>query len=149
VVTPGATTINGGNYDFQTTFSLNGFIPATARININVAVDKRSGERGPQRCPDGPHDVRFPRRSNPTMTLGGGFRFGTNTIEFKTVNQGAGPGGFRATLNGTGLAPNTDAPLPSGNSTYYFRKSFSFGGNPKFFDADIGIPSWRITRCFI
>src|SRR5205085_12674688 len=42
------------------------------------------------------------------------------------------PGAFRALVSGTALAVNTNSPLPSGNSTYYFRKSFFFPGNPQY-----------------
>src|SRR5205085_4129787 len=39
VVNPGTTTINGGGYGYQTTFSLASFIPSTAQINFLASCD--------------------------------------------------------------------------------------------------------------
>ncbi len=131
VVNPGATSISGGNYYFQTTFSLAGFIPATVQLNILVAVDNDLTDVFINGVGSGLTTSGF-AAFNPPMTLASGFVGGVNTLEFRTVNQGAGPGGFRATLSGTGLAANTNSPLPLGPVTYYFRKSFTFAGEPAY-----------------
>ncbi|HWN94882.1 MAG TPA: lamin tail domain-containing protein, partial [Methylomirabilota bacterium] len=125
VVNNGATTINGGGYGYRTTFSLDGFIPSSVRINFSVAIDNAMTNVFVNGTPTGFAFTGFAGFSSP-FTLSSGFLSGVNTLEFGTENQGAGPGAFRAMLSGTGLMPNTNAPLPSGNSTYYFRKSFNF-----------------------
>ncbi len=67
-----------------------------------------------------------------TNPIIGGFVSGTNTLEFQTINTAgaASPHGFRAVLTGTGLVRNPDATLAAGRTTYYFRRSFTFSGNP-------------------
>ena len=131
VVNNGATTINGGGYGYQTTFSLAGFIPSTAQINFSTAIDNALTNVFLNGVAKGFTYSGFAGFSSP-FALTGDFVGGTNTLEFGTENQGAGPGAFRALVSGTALAANTNSPLPSGHSTYYFRKSFTFNGNPQF-----------------
>ena len=131
VVNPGVTSINGGNYNFQTKFSLAGFLPASARLNIRVAVDNDLTDVLINGVGTGLAFSGFAAFS-PALVVSSDFVGGTNTLEFRTVNQGAGPGGFRAAVNGTALAVNTNAPLPLGLTTYYFRKAFTFSGNPAY-----------------
>src|SRR6185503_2766843 len=101
----GSANVAAGNYTFRTTFSLDGFLPETAQLSLAVAADDRL------------NNVLLP---------------GTNTLDFMAANDGTGPnpGGFRVLALGTGLAANTNAPLPGGRVTYYFRKTFSYLGDP-------------------
>jgi Lamin Tail Domain/Carbohydrate binding domain/CotH kinase protein len=131
VINPGSTTINGGSYHFQTTFSLAGFLATSARINIKVAVDNDLTDVFINGASSGLAHSGFAALSAP-LVVSSGFVPGVNTLEFRTVNQGAGPGGFMATVNGTALAANTNAPLPLGPTTYYFRKAFTFSGDPTY-----------------
>ena len=131
VINPGNTTINGGNYYFQTTFSLAGFLAASARININTAVDNDLTDVFINGAGTGLAYSGFAALS-PALVVSSGFVSGVNTLELRTVNQGAGPGGFMATVNGTALAANTNSPLPLGPTTYYLRKAFTFSGDPAY-----------------
>ncbi|HSH15761.1 MAG TPA: lamin tail domain-containing protein, partial [Verrucomicrobiae bacterium] len=67
---------------------------------------------------------------SPTFTINSGLVSGTNTLEFQSMNEGAGPGGFRALLSGSALVILTNTPLPAGSFTRYFRQAFDFTGNP-------------------
>ena len=130
VVNSGATGVAQGNYNFRTSFTLDGFIPSTVQVNLVVAADNSVANVLLNGVAKGISYVGFAAWSG-TNTLQGGFVSGTNTIEFQTINDPTtpNPGGFRAALNGTGLAANTNAPLPAGRVTYYFRKNFTFAGN--------------------
>ncbi|PYJ00143.1 MAG: hypothetical protein DME25_21400, partial [Verrucomicrobia bacterium] len=129
----GANNVNAGAYNYQTSFSLSGFLPATVRINLTTAVDNDLTNVFFNGLPTGLATSGF-SAFNPPLTINSGFVAGTNTLEFRTVNAGTTPNphGFRAVLSGTGLAINTNAPLPLGPTTYYFRKSFTFSGDPAF-----------------
>jgi hypothetical protein len=129
--TPGADNVAAGAYYYRTTFSLAGFIPATARLNLVVAVDNDLNDVVINGGSSGLITSGF-AAFNPALILASGFVAGTNTLEFRTFNAGTGdnPHGFRATLSGTALGANTNAPLALGPATYYFRKSFGFSGDP-------------------
>jgi len=132
VLNPGANNVNAGVYSYQTTFSLAGFIPRTAQLSISVAVDNDLNNVLINGVPSGLGASGF-ATFNPPLLLTSGFVAGLNTLEFRTINQdgpGPNPHGFRATLSGTALAVNTNAPLPSGPATFYFRKAFAFSGDP-------------------
>ncbi|HTD66078.1 MAG TPA: lamin tail domain-containing protein, partial [Candidatus Limnocylindria bacterium] len=131
VINPGTTSINGGGYGFQTTFSLAGFLPSTVRIDFNVAIDNALTNVFLNGVAADYSFTGFASFSTP-FTLNSGFASGVNTLEFGTENQGAGPGAFRALVSGSGLSANTNSPLPGGLSTYYFRNTFNFSGNPNY-----------------
>ncbi len=131
VVNPGTTSINGGGYGYKTTFSLAGFVPSTAQLNFSVAIDNALTNVFLNGVAAGSAFAGFASFSSP-FTLSSGFVSGTNTLEFGTENQGAGPGAFRATVSATAYTANTNSPLPAGPSTYYFRKGFTFAGNPQY-----------------
>ena len=131
VVNPGTTTIAGGGYGYKTTFSIADFILGTVNINFSVAIDNAMTNVFLNGVGTGLGFTGFAAFSDP-FTLSSGLVNGVNTLEFGTENQGAGPGAFRAKVSGSGLAVNTNAPLPLGNTTYYFRKSFNFPGNPQY-----------------
>ncbi len=131
VVNPGTTSINGGGYGYKTTFSLAGFILSTVQISYSVAIDNAMTNVFFNGVALGSTYAGFAAYSSP-FTLTSGFLADTNTLEFGTENQGAGPGAFRAVVTSSGLSANTNSPLPLGRSTYYFRKGFNFNGNPQF-----------------
>jgi hypothetical protein len=130
VVSDGATSISAGGYNFQTTFSLSGYLLNTVQLNILAAADNDVTNLFLNGVPTGFAYSGFTGYGG--FTLNTGLMNGVNTLEFRTVNASAGPGGFRAVVTGTGLAPNPNSPPASGRSTYYFRKSFIFNGNPAF-----------------
>ena len=121
----------GGGYGYKTTFSLSGFLLNTVRINFNVGIDNAMTNVFLNAVAQNLNFTGFAALSSP-FTLSSGFVNGLNTLEFGTENQGAGPGAFRAVVSGSGLAANTNSPLPSGLSTYYFRNTFNFSGNPNY-----------------
>src|SRR5260221_7365208 len=133
VVNSGAANVNVGGYNYQTTFTLAGFLPATVQLNLVVAADDAVTNVFLNGLPTGGHYVGFTTLSG-AYVLHTGFLAGTNSLEFRTINGGtsANPHGFRAVVGGTGLTANTNQPLASGPSTYYFRKSFVFAGNPSY-----------------
>jgi hypothetical protein len=131
VISSAATTINGGGYGYRTTFSLTDFLLNTVRINFSVAIDNAMTNVFLNAVAQNLNFTGFASFSSP-FTLSSGFANGANTLEFGTENQGAGPGAFRALVSGSGLAANTNSPLPSGPVTYYFRRGFNFSGNPNF-----------------
>ncbi len=131
VVSSGAANANAGGYNYQTTFSLKGFLLGTVQLNSLVGADDALTNVFLNGLPSGLASTGFAAYS-PPLALNSGFVDGTNTLEFRTVNGGTSPNphGFRAVLSGAGLAVNTNTPLASGRSTYYFRKSFIFSGAP-------------------
>lgn len=128
----GANNANFGIYNYQTTFSLTGFLPSTVQVNAGMAVDNDVTNIFVNGVPTGLGASGFAGLSQPA-TLSG-FVAGVNTIEFRTVNAGtaANPHGFRAAFTSSGLALNPNNPMPAGRTTYYFRKTFSFAGDPAF-----------------
>jgi hypothetical protein len=130
VINSGAANVNAGAYDFRTTFSLDGLLPATAQLNLSFAVDNDLTNVFLNGVAKGIAYSGFDALSA-IQSITSGFSSGVNTLEFKTVNAGTtpNPGGFRAVITSSALARNS-SPLPGGLTTYYFRKTFSFAGNP-------------------
>ncbi len=133
VLDPGSANVSAGAYWYQTKFNLDGFILSTVQLMMSVAVDNTLSNVVLNGALTGINASGFSSFLGP-FTLNSGFTSGTNTLEFRTVNEGAtaNPNGFRALLSGNGLSANTNAPLASGRSTYYFRTGFNFSGNPKY-----------------
>ena len=94
-----------GSYEYQTTFSLTGFNPASATIGGQFAVDNAltdiviNGIDTKYTGPSGSFDKFY---TLPNFT--GDFVAGVNTIDF-IVSNGGGPAGFRAELTGTAFVP--------------------------------------------
>jgi hypothetical protein len=131
-VNPGTTSVNAGDYNYETCFSLAGFSLPTVALTLNVGVDNEltnvllNGVSQP---------ITFAGFSTMSgnYTLTNGFIPGTNTLDFFTVNDGPGanPAGFRAKLTGTArqaITPNTT--LAAGLTNYYFRSEFTLAGMP-------------------
>jgi hypothetical protein len=134
VVNPGANNIAAGAYWFRTGFDLSGFIPSTVQVNMSFQADNRCTNVMLNGVGTGFSFVGFTGFSQ-NFTINSGFASGTNALEFRTFNDdgpGANPGGFRALVSGSGLGISTNSPLPGGPTTYYFRKSFSFSGDPAY-----------------
>ena len=130
VVNPGSTSIQPGNYNFRTAFSLDGFIPSTVKVDLSVAVDNDVSDVLVNGQSTGLSFSGFAGLSG-TSSLQSGFQSGQNTLEFLTINQppNANPGGVRVLADGTGLRSSTGNPLADGTGTYYFRKEFAFSGD--------------------
>ncbi len=133
VQNPGTDNVNFGAYNYQTTFSLAGFIPSTVQLSLAVAVDNDLTDVLLNGASRGFTYSGFAGYSG-QLTLNSGFVAGQNTIECRTFNAGttANPHGFRALLSGSGLAANPNQPLATGHPTYYFRKPFVLGGDPAY-----------------
>lgn len=131
VVSSGSANVNAGNYDYRTSFVLDRYLLPTVRVNLTVAVDNDLTAVLLNGASTGITYSGFTAWSG-TFTLTSGFVPGTNTLEFRTVNAGtsANPHGFRALLSGSGLTINTDPPLATGRSTYYFRTAFVLNRDP-------------------
>ncbi len=127
VVTPGTANINGGAYFYSTTFDINGFNPGTAQLDINMAIDNLCTNVFLNGNPTAISFVGFAALS-PTFTISSGLVDGLNTLEFRTVNEGVGPGAFRAEVRGSGLVTSTNTSLPA-IAKYYLRKSFTYSGD--------------------
>lgn len=123
VTSSGNTTINGGAYNFQTTFSLANYLLNSVQVNFSAAIDNALTDVFLNGSSKGLSVVGF-AGFNPPFTISSGFAQVTNVLEFRTTNEGAGPGGFRAVVSGSGLVANTNSPLPTGRTTYYFRRTF-------------------------
>jgi Lamin Tail Domain/Putative Ig domain len=133
VISVGANNVAEGVYSFQTTFTMGSFVPGSVKLNLTVAVDNTLSNVLINGTSTGISFSGFAGFSAP-FTIRDGFVVGDNTLEFLTINEGtsANPGGFRAVLSGDALVGNSANPLPAGRATYYFRKTFSFSGDPEF-----------------
>ena len=133
-VNPGTTSVNGGDYNYETKFNLAGFTPATAALKLIVAADNELTNVFLNGVSQPVSYAAFASWSG-TFTLTNNFVAGTNVLDFFSVNDGTSPNpaGFRALLSGTArpsLTPNTA--LPTGHTNYYFRTKFVLSGSPQF-----------------
>jgi hypothetical protein len=128
----GTTSVPPGRYSFRTTFDLTGFNPATALLDLQVAVDN---ELTNVTFNGAVASVRYSNFNafSSVFPLTNGFVAGTNTLDFTMANitTSPSPGGLRVKAGGTAsrYVP-TNTPLALGPTTYYFRKAFVFNGNP-------------------
>ena len=131
-VNPGTANVTAGSYHYRTFFNLTGFDSSRVEITLSVAVDNTLNSVLLNGAGTSITFSGFNAFSSPFI-LRNGFVPGTNSLEFRTVNEGGSPNpaGFRARLSG--LAP---VPVPKttavglGRNTCYFRTSFQFAGNP-------------------
>ena len=130
-VATGTANVAAGRYNFLTRFSLTGFLPETARLSLGLAADDRCTNVFLNGVAKDISFVGFAAFS--TFTLTNGFVEGTNTLEFRTLNDGtaANPGGFRASLSGTAQVVITNTAIAAVPKTHYFRKAFTFTGDPE------------------
>ncbi len=131
---PGTSNVKAGDYNYETTFSLDGFSLDTAALTLSVGTDNELSNVLLNGVSQAISFVGFASLSG-NFTLTNGFLLGTNVLDFLTVNYpgpGANPGGFRARLSGTAhlaITPNTT--LAAGPTTYYFRSKFTLSGAPQ------------------
>jgi hypothetical protein len=133
-VNPGITDVAAGDYTYRTTFSLEGFDPASAALTLNVGADNRLNDVLLNGISQGLSYAGFTALSG-TFTIPSGFIAGTNRLEFVTANDGstANPAGFRVRLAGTArklMIINT--PLTAGRTNYYFRTKFTLDATPRY-----------------
>jgi hypothetical protein len=133
-VNPGTVNVAAGDYNYRTTFSLNGYDPASAVITAIAAADNRLTNVFLNGISQNITFVGFASFS-PSFPLTNGLLAGTNTLDFFTVNDdgpGPNPAGFRIELSGTGRpAVPSNTTLPTGQTDYYFRGKFMLAGSPE------------------
>src|SRR6185295_9012390 len=131
-VSQGTTSIPPGRYSFRTTFDLTGFNPSTALVNLQVAVDNELTNVSFNAATTLLRYSNFNAFSS-VFPLTNGFLPGTNTLDFTMANitASASPGGLRIKATGTAtkLIP-TNTVLDLGATTYYFRTTFVWNGDP-------------------
>lgn len=91
-----------GNYDYQTTFNLTGFDPATALITGQWATDNPGLDILINGVSTGSTSCCFTSWTG--FSIGSGFIAGVNTLDFILQNQG-GPTGLRVEMSGTAVDP--------------------------------------------
>jgi len=127
----GANNVAVGGYNYLTRFSTVGFGPGTVNISMVVAVDDNLTNVFLNGAPLGFASSGFAAYSSP-FTIPSGSLLASNTLEFRAVNGGtaANPHGLRVVFTSSGFAALTNTPLAAGPNTYYFRKSFTYAGDP-------------------
>jgi hypothetical protein len=132
-VNPGTANVAAGVYNYRTSFTLDGFDPATALLTVSVGADNRLNDLLLNGVPMGIAYVGFATMSR-DFTITNGFSAGANTLDFLTANDGASPNpaGFRAKLMASArrqLALQTT--MPTGRTNYCFRVKFPCYGAPE------------------
>ena len=131
-VAQGTTSVPPGRYSFRTTFDLTGFSPATALVNLQVAVDNELTNVMFNGAVASLRYSNFNAFSG-SFPLTNGFVAGTNTLDFimSNITGSPSPAGLRVKATGTAtrFVP-TNTPLALGPTTYYFRKTFVCYGDP-------------------
>jgi hypothetical protein len=105
--------LNGpiGNFDYQTTFDLTGFDPATASIIGQWSMDDAGVDILINGVSTGPLSSNF--QSWTSFSINSNFVAGINTLDFVTYNAG-GPTGLRVEMSGTAApAPSDGVPEPA------------------------------------
>ncbi|MBN2505882.1 MAG: lamin tail domain-containing protein [Verrucomicrobia bacterium] len=131
VTASGADNVAVGAYHFQTRFNLFNYLPGTVRVTLQVAVDNTCASVLLNGASAGINYAGFAAYSEP-FVLTTGFVTGTNTLEFRTTNDGTSvnPAGFRVLASGTGTVVITNTALAAATAAQYFRKAFLFAGDP-------------------
>ncbi len=132
VLNPGTENVADGEYRYRTTFSLDGFDPATAQLTMTVGADNRLTAVLLNGALKSIAYVGFSELSG-EFVLSDGFVPGLNTLDFVTVNDSStpNPAGFRVRIGGVArrtFAPNTR--LPEGSTTYWLRTAFLMDTTP-------------------
>lgn len=131
-INPGTENAAAGAYVYRTTFSLDGFDPATASLKMSFAADNRINDALLNGDSVGVNYAGYNAWSQDFSTTTG-FVPGLNTLDFLVVNDDTSPNpaGFRARLAATARRQFPVATtLPSGPATYYFRAPFVLTGTP-------------------
>jgi hypothetical protein len=98
----------GGIYDYQTTFDLTGFDPATASITGQWSMDDAGVDILINGVSTGPLSSNF--QSWTSFLVNSNFVTGVNTLDF-VINNGSGPTGLRVEMSGT-AQPVASDPVP-------------------------------------
>jgi hypothetical protein len=131
-VANGASSVTEGTYIYELAFDLTGFDPNTAQIIFQTAVDNDLTDVWLNYISLGYTNSGFTNFSRAVTNIGGCAE-GINTLDFVTLNSGvsASPHGFRAKVSGTAYRYfPTNTAIATGPVTHYFRKNFTFSGNP-------------------
>lgn len=131
-VNPGTENVADGAYHYRTTFSLDGYDPASAQLTLSVGADNHLDNVLLNGVSRGIAFVGFWAMSSP-FALNDGFVAGTNTLDFLTINDGPGanPAGFRAVLHGTARRQfRVHTHLDAAPATAYFRTRFLHDASP-------------------
>ncbi|MDB6038978.1 MAG: CotH protein [Verrucomicrobiales bacterium] len=132
VLNPGSLNVAAGAYNYQTTFSLDGFDPTSVALKINMASDNRVTDVRINGVSLELSYVGFNSLSG-DFNITNGFHSGSNTLDFLTFNDStsANPAGFRARVTGIGRRQfPVHTFLPTGSASYRFRTEFSIPGQP-------------------
>lgn len=131
VTTDGQTNVPPGQYQFETTFDMTGWDADTARIELLIAVDDQLDAVLLNGVNTGITTAGFAILNGP-FVLSDGFLPGVNTLRFIFTNGGAAdnPSGLRVQMSGQAVQKLGQTELPLGPTTYYFRKPFTFNGDP-------------------
>jgi hypothetical protein len=132
-VNPGTENVSAGNYNYRTTFSLDGFDATSAALTMRFGADNRLNDVLLNGVSRGISHVGFSSLSS-TFTITNGFVAGNNTLEFLTANDGSSPNpaGFRVRMSGTARKQMTsNTTLPAGRTNYYFRMKFTLDTLPQ------------------
>ncbi|MBN1515334.1 lamin tail domain-containing protein [Candidatus Sumerlaeota bacterium] len=122
----------GGQYDFKTTFNLSGSSHNTAEINFRVAVDNELDDVLINGVSTG-ITLSGHAAFSGWQSIASGFLPTENELHFLFTNWSAGPMGLRIEMSGTAKRNSSVTPITPGNTTYYFRKEFTYNNNS--FDA--------------
>ncbi len=116
-----------GNFPISTSFSLDGFDPATATITMYLSTDNGVDDVLLNGISTGISCGSFNSWCGP-YTINSGFITGTNKLEFKYRNDGtsANPAGFRVRMSGTAAESLSNTQLASCPQTSYYRHEFTY-----------------------
>lgn len=128
----GADNVAAGTFTYRTTADFTGYDLASAVIKVYVAADnsldlfKLNGA-----TVSGVLGSGFASYIGP-FTIAGPFNSGLNTFDFQWTNAGTtpNPGGIRVKWDATAVANNVHTTLAANPTTSWFRKTFTWSGNP-------------------
>lgn len=120
-----------GDYIYKTTFNLSGYRPSSASLSMSLYADNQVIDVLINGRSTGIAAVGYAAPLGP-FVISSGFVSGINTLEFVVRNDGTTPNphGFRAVVSGTASPVVANTALALGPSTYYFRNTFNYAGNP-------------------
>jgi hypothetical protein len=120
--------LNGpaGDYDYQTTFDLTGFNPATASISGQWSVDNSNVDILINGVSISPALGGSSFDHWTSFAVNGGFVAGINTLDF-VMNNGSGPTGLRVEMTGT-VSPSTAGGVPEPATMVLFGAGLSLVG---------------------
>ncbi len=120
-----------GDYTYQTTFDLTGYVPDLAELSFTMTADDQIIDVLINGQSTGKSYTGFGGISAP-QAITTGFVGGVNTLSFVVRNGEMldNPTGFRVALSGTAQPLRANTELLLGIATSYFRTEFDFAGDP-------------------